>query len=123
VVDPELPEILQDLGYYISAECTNAIREAHFPGVVDIDPISNEHVTVVMQALNREMKREATRRGKTWVDFTTLPWERQVALAERRRYWYSRFGITPAVWAREEKTFSLWDVSDEPLPTWLTTRH
>ena len=117
IVDPELPEWLQDLAELIAYEATEAFRASFYPGVADVEPLSEEHVTSVMTALQREMDREGKRRGKTPGRYLDLPPERQQALAERRRWWYGKFGITPQTWPRG--TFSLWDVTDERPPEWL----
>jgi hypothetical protein len=117
VVDPELPEWLQDLAEIIAYEASEAFRADFYPGVADVEPLTEEHVTQVMAALQREMDREAKRRSKTTVSYLDLHPDRQRALAERRRYWYGKFGITPKNWAA--KTFSLWDVAEEPLPDWM----
>jgi hypothetical protein len=118
VVDPELPEWLQDLAEIIAYESSEAFRSDFYPGVADVEPLTEEHIMAVMEALQREMDREAKRRSKSTVSYVDLPPERRQALAERRRYWYGKFGITPKNW--ESKTFSLWDVADEPLPDWMT---
>jgi hypothetical protein len=118
VVDPELPEWLQDLAEIIAYESGEAFQADFYPGVADVDPLTEEHVMAVMEALQREMDREAKRRNKTTVSYVDLPPERRQALAERRRYWFGKFGITPKNWA--DKTFSLWDVSNDPLPDWMT---
>lgn len=116
--DPELRECLQDLAEIIAYEATEAFRASFYPGVVDVEPLTEEHIVAVMQALQREMDREAKRRGKVPVRYLDLPPDRQRALAERRRWWYGKFGITPQSWVKG--TFSLWDVAEEPPPEWLT---
>jgi hypothetical protein len=118
VVDPELPEWLQDLAEIIAYESGEAFQADFYPGVADVEPLTEEHAMAVMEALQREMDREAKRRSKTTVSYVDLPPERRMALAERRRYWFGKFGITPQNWAN--KTFSLWDVSNDPLPDWMT---
>jgi hypothetical protein len=118
VVDPELPEWLQDLAEIIAYESGEAFQADFYPGVADVEPLTEEHVMAVMEALQREMDREAKRRSKTTVSYVDLPPERRVALAERRRFWFGKFGITPQNW--QTKTFSLWDVSNDPLPDWMT---
>lgn len=117
VVDPELPEWLQDLADIIAYEASEAFHADFYPGVADVEPLTEEHILAVMTALQREMDREGKRRNKVPVNYLSLPPDRQRALAERRRYWYGKFGITPQNWSRG--TFSLWDVAEEPLPDWL----
>lgn len=114
IVDPELPTYLQDLAAIIAKECRGAIADEYYPRPMGVDACTPEHVQKVMESLNREMLREATRRTKTWVPYTDLPPDRQVALAERRRMWLAKFGITTETWP--SGVFSLWDVSNEPLP-------
>jgi hypothetical protein len=43
-----------------------------------------------------------------------LPRDRQRALAERRRWWFTKFSITPERW--QSGYWSVWDVSDEQMP-------
>lgn len=112
--DHELIEPLQDLACIISIEATAAFKETYYPGVPDVDALSDEHIAVVMVAMQREIDREGSSRAKTVPYFDQLSPDRQKALAERRRYWYQMFGITPLSWP--SGFFSLWDVSDMLYP-------
>lgn len=130
--DPELVPALQDLGNILAWEATRAFTDQYYPGVPDVS-VPDEHVTAVMAAMQREMSREARDRQRPCTNYMGLPRERQRALAERRRLWYSRFGITPdswqetgwkseyhsnGVWERvpATPTWSLWDVEEIPMP-------
>ncbi len=110
---PTLHPALQDLANILSIEADEAFYAEYYPRVPDID-IAPEHVKRIMDALQREMDREATRRKLIPVRFADLPWERQCALAERRRYWYGQFGISPSSWRKG--TWSLWRVKENALP-------
>jgi len=74
----------------------------------------HQHVQIVMQALQREMDREGKSRQRHPVEFLALPKERQRALAERRRWWFQKFSITPECWVTGH--WSVWDVSEEAMP-------
>jgi len=105
--------MLQDLANILAFEASRAFRESYFPGVPDVN-IPQEHVEAVMRALQREMDREGKSRQRIQIEFTALPKERQRALAERRRWWFQKFSITPERW--QSGYWSLWDVSDEAMP-------
>jgi hypothetical protein len=111
--DPELVPMLQDLGNILAWEATQAFIASYFPGVPDMH-VPDEHVGVVMQALQREMDREGKSRQRSPIEFTSLPRERQRALAERRRWWFTKYSITPERW--QAGYWSLWEVSDERMP-------
>jgi len=85
----------------------------YFPRLQDVY-VPDEHVRAVMDALQREIDREARRRQEKRAVFSELPWERQQALAEWRRYWFGKFGITPETWPSGK--LSLWDISEDPVP-------
>lgn len=112
--NPELQTCLQELAELVAYECSEAYRATYYPRPVSVEAMSTAHVHEVMEAMTREQEREGTRRKKTWAVFTDLPQERQQSLAERRRFWFGEFGITPASW--KTGTFSLWDVADIPVP-------
>ena len=95
--DEELDEALQDLGNSIALEATAAFKDAYYPGVQGVN-VPEKHVARVMQAMQRELDREGTSRNKVPLAYDKLPPERQRALAERRRMWFARFGITPRSW-------------------------
>lgn len=111
--DPELVPMLQDLAEILAQEATDAFQAGYFPGIPDVS-VPEEHVDTVIQALQREMDREGKSRQRQPVRYADLPRERQRALTERRRWWFSRFSITPERW--QTGTWSLWDVIDEPMP-------
>ncbi len=116
--DPELPRYLQDLAQIIAHESSQAGKARYYPGVPEVERPSNEHVEVVMEAMQREIDREAkSRRKENALKLAELPFERQLALTERRRYWYGQFGITPESW--ETGIFSLWDVSERDHPDYV----
>ncbi len=120
----ELIGPLQDLADIITHEIKLAYTESYYPGVVDVDPLTDEHVEQIMTGMQREIDREqrispelgedGEKRMKRTVHLPSLPKERKIALAERRRRWFSVFGITPESW--KKGTFSLWKVSNDPFP-------
>lgn len=114
--DPELHPGLQDLADIIAHEASEAARASYYPRMPEMR-VSRRHVQRVMAALQREMDREAIRRRLRPVIFSELPWERQQALAERRRYWFRQFGITARAWRANR--WSVWRVADDPLPAWM----
>lgn len=111
--DPELVPMLQDLGDILAMEATHAFSASYYPGVPDVD-LPEEHVETVMRALQREMDREGKSRQRCPIDFSALPRERQRALAERRRWWFGKFSITPERW--QIGYWSLWDVAEDEMP-------
>jgi len=114
--DPELVPMLQDLADILAAEAGQAFTSSYYPGMPDVQ-IPDEHVEVVMRALQREIDREGRSRQRHPVEFLGLPKERQRALAERRRWWFQKFSITPNRWATGH--WSVWDVSEEAMPEML----
>jgi len=111
--DPELVTPLQDLADIIAWEASEAFRAPYYPGIPEVEALTPEHVDEVMAGMQREATRE--RRGKQEVLYAKLPRERQVALAERRRWWFGKFGVTPQSW--KSGNFSLWNVSvDRDIP-------
>ncbi len=110
---------LQDLANILSIEADEAFYSDYYPRLPDVD-VPPEHVREVIEALQREMDREAQRRKMKPVRFGNLPWERQCALTERRRYWFGQFGITPAAW--ERGAWSLWRVRNRALPEEVRAR-
>jgi hypothetical protein len=111
--DPELVPMLQDLGNILAWEATQAFTASYYPGVPDVG-VSDNHVDLVMQAMQREMDREGKSRQRIPIEFTRLPKDRQRALAERRRWWFTKFSITPERW--HSGYWSLWEVADEQMP-------
>jgi hypothetical protein len=106
--------MLQDLADILAVEASQAFSESYYPGVPDM-AVPEEQVAVVMKALQREMDREGKSRQRLPVRFTDLPKDRQQALAERRRWWFYKFSITPERW--QTGYWSLWDVSEEHVPS------
>jgi ribosomal protein S21 len=105
--------MLQDLGDILAVEATNAFTADYYPGIPDVT-VPDDHIEVVMRALQREMDREGKSRQREPVRYEDLPADRQRALAERRRHWFAKFSITPERW--QTGRWSLWDVADEPMP-------
>lgn len=111
--DPELLTPLQDLADIIAWEASEAFRAPYYPGIPEVEALTPEHVAEIMAGMQREATRE--KRGKQEVLYARLSPERQIALAERRRWWFGKFGITPMNW--KTGNFSLWSVTDsEDLP-------
>ena len=107
--DPEIHACLQDLADIVCWEASESFLADYYPGVLEVDPLSDDHVKEIMIGMQREMDREGNRTGKKPAVFVDLPWERQVALAERRRWWFGVYGVTPKRW--KKGYFSLWNVS------------
>ena len=113
-MDPEVPVPLQDLADIVAWEASRAFTDEYYPGVADVAPMTDDEVDAVMAGMQREISREAFSRRKQPPFYSMLPRARQVALAERRRYWYGVFGITPRSW--KKGTWSLWKVANAPYP-------
>lgn len=111
--DPELVPMLQDLADILADEATSAFSADYYPGMPDVN-VPEEHVDMVMHALQREMDREGKSRQRVPARYEDLPRDRQRALAERRRWWFGRYSITPERW--QTGKWVLWDVIDEPMP-------
>lgn len=109
-VDLELNYSLQDLADAVAWEASEAFTAHHYTGR-DVDALSRDHIKELMVALQRELNRESHRTGREAARFLDLPFERQRALAERRRWWFQQFGITPQQWKKGK--FSLWKVSNK----------
>lgn len=123
--DPELHTALQDLANEINEDIRDALDalddpHAYYPGVDDgIEPVTDEHVSLVIWALQRELKREL--RSRSFPSSTStlpaaplseLPWNVQRALVERRRLRFKQWGIGKAEWERGE--WSLWRTPLDP---------
>lgn len=106
--DPELRQTLQELADVVAWEGSEAFTAKYYPGVEGVAPLGPDHIRDIMQGMQREMDREGERVHRTAARFEDLPPDRQRALAERRRMWFARFGITPERWQRG--TFSVWEV-------------
>lgn len=128
--DPSLHQLLQDLANEINEDIHEACfaiddPDLWYPGVDDdsIPPVSDDHVDLVIWALQRELNREIRihpshdrARGSSdrrpAVVLANLPRRVQRALAERRRLRYQQYGIGQAEW--EAQTWSLWKVPEDP---------
>ena len=123
--DPELHYGLQDLGWMIGWELTRACEafsnpDIWYPGVEDgIEPVTDEHIEMVIAATQRELDRE-TRRSRPPAPLSDLPARIQRAFSERRRLIYKTWGIGSEQWQRGK--WSLWEVKDDPdwIPPWLS---
>lgn len=111
--DLELLPALQDLANIVAWEAAEAFTASYYPGIPGVEALSTDHIRDVVQALQREMDREGNRVGKKPCVFEDLPPDRRRALAERRRYWFGKYGITPAKW--KTGRFSLWDISSDEV--------
>lgn len=109
---------LQDLADIIAVEIDDAFRAEYYPGIPEMR-VSKRHVTILMKAMQRELDGEANARMLVATQLTDLPWDRQVALAERRRYWFRQFGITPRNW--KKGVWSVWKIKGE-LPEGIQAR-
>jgi len=127
--EDEVTAILQDLAWEITDDITEACDafdnpDAWYPGVDDgIEPVTDEHVELVIWGLQRELNREPRIRPgggpmRPAPPLNELPWRVQRALAERRRLRYLQFGIGREQW--ERNSFSLWDIWEDP--DWLPRR-
>ncbi len=107
--DPSLHEALLDLAAAIIEDVREACYaledpDIWYPGVDHgIEPVPDEHVELVIWALQRELDREPRpRRGtgvRPAVPLAKLPWRIQRALVERRRLRYAQWGIGHEEWA------------------------
>lgn len=124
--DPDLHPALQDLGNEINEDIREALDtldnpRAYYPGIDEgIEPVSDDHVRLVIWALQRELNREL-RRGDGYLaalpplpaaPLASLPWETQRALAERRRLRYKQWGLGREQW--EQGHWDLWAVPEDP---------
>lgn len=121
--DPELHPALQDLGAEILSDVHDACYAfndpgLYYPGIDDgIEPVSDDHVKLVIWALQRELNRETRGHPTTGarlpaVPLTELPWRIQRALAERRRFRFLQYGITKERWLAGK--WSLLDIREDP---------
>ena len=127
--NPELAFCLQDLGDEINEDIRDACEslrnpDFYYPGIDEgIDPVSDDHIDLVIWALQRELNREL-RQHPTQVHYLPapplkdLPQRIKRALVERRRYRYAQFGLGRENW--ETGWFSLWDVPVDP--DWVPRR-
>jgi hypothetical protein len=121
--DASLHPALQDLAYEINEDIHEACfafddPDIWYPGVDEgIEPVPDEHVELVMWAMQRELNREprpstTTMKALPAPPLSELPWRVQRALAERRRLRFQQWGIGRKQW--EARTWSLWDVPLDP---------
>lgn len=105
---------LQDLADLVSWSITEAFRSSYYPAPQNTDPLTDDHIQSIMVGMQRELDRESKSRKKRFPILVELPWNRQVALAERRRWAFSLFGISPTSWKTGK--WSLWNVSNNLPP-------
>src|ERR1035437_1068393 len=130
VKDPEVHYALQDLGWLIGWELTQACAalddpDVWYPGIDEgIEPVTNDHVELVIWASQRELDREL-RRGPNGFDLrpavplASLPKRVQRAFVERRRWHYLQYGIGREEWLNN--SWSVYSVVEDPLwiPPWI----
>lgn len=123
--DPDLHPALQDLAYEIGEDVHEACfafndPDVYYPGVDEgIEPVTDEHVELVIWAMQRELNRELRpRQGASAfavilpsAPLSELPWRVQRALTERRRLRYQQYGIGREQW--ERGTWSLFEVPED----------
>ncbi|MCC6382813.1 MAG: hypothetical protein IT304_09900 [Dehalococcoidia bacterium] len=124
--DPDLPPALQDLGDEVNEDVREALFAydnpgRYYPGIdAGIDPVPDEHVKLVIWALQRELNRELRPQEGHYggspplpaAPLAQLPWDIQRAVVERRRWRYGQWGIGRAEW--ECGVWSLWRVPLDP---------
>ena len=123
--DWELHYCLQDLADEISEDVREACFALDNPNMdywgVDegIEPVPDDHVDLVIWALQRELRRELRAPASTIygspmpaVELADLPRRVQRALVERRRLRYAQWGIGREQW--ETGWFSLWNIPEDP---------
>jgi hypothetical protein len=127
--NPELAFCLLDLGNEINEDIRDACEvwrnpDLYYPGIDEgIDPVSDDHIDLVIWALQRELDRELRTGIVSTVHLPApplmeLPQRIKRALTERRRYRYAQFGIRREQW--ESGWWSLWDVPEDP--DWVPRR-
>ena len=123
--DPELHQALQDLGYEINEDIRAACfafndPNLFYPGVDEgIEPVSDDHVDLVIWGLQRELNRELRTANGFYgpssvlpaVPLEKLPRNIQRALVERRRLRYNQWGITTEGWRNNK--WSLWSIPED----------
>ncbi len=124
--DPDLHSALQDLANEINEDIREAVESlddahAYYPGVDEgIEPVTDQHVDLVIWALQRELDRElrsgsgsiSSMEQLPAVPLARLPWDVQRALVERRRWRFRQWGIGREQWQND--TWSLWAVPEDP---------
>jgi hypothetical protein len=127
----EIPDALQDLADEIAIDVHEACAafdepDLWYPGVDEgIEPVPDDHIRLVIAALQRELDRERRNALGQNVEprlppapLAALPWRIQRALAERRRLRFAQYGIGRQQW--QAGTWSVWDVREDP--DWLPRR-
>ncbi len=127
----EVPDALQDLAEEIAIDVHEACAafdgpDLWYPGVDEgIEPVPDDHVQLVIAALQRELDRERRNALGQNVEprlppapLAELPWPVQRALAERRRLRFAQYGIGRAQW--QSGAWSIWDVQEDP--DWVPRR-
>jgi hypothetical protein len=124
--DPDLHPALQDLADEINEDIREALEAlddpgAYYAGVDDgIEPVADDHVKLVIWAMQRELDRELRpAEGQAGMlsslpaaPLWELPWHIQRALAERRRLRFAQYGIGRQHWV--DGVWSLWDIPRDP---------
>ncbi|MGE5596051.1 MAG: hypothetical protein ACM3S1_08460 [Hyphomicrobiales bacterium] len=124
--DPDLPPALQDLADEVNEDIREALEALdnpnfYYPGVDSgIEPVTDEHVELVIWAMQRELNRELRPHEGHYggspplpaAPLDQLPWPVQRALAERRRLRYNQWGLYREQW--EKGKWSLWEVPLDP---------
>jgi hypothetical protein len=130
-----LTDALQDLGDQVVTDIHEACQAFDdpgiwYPGVDDgIEPVTDDHITRVIEGLQRELRRELrnaqgsrnTPDAKPAAPLSDLPWPVQRALVERRRLRFAQWGIGRSQWYANQ--FSLWDIPEDPdwVPMFIYT--
>lgn len=127
--DPQLHPALHDLARMIRWDMHEACAafddpDCDYDGVDEgIEPVSDEHVALVIWASQRELDRELRRDARNdlvlpAVPLNELPLRVQRAFVERRRLRYQEWGIGRKQW--EQNSWSVFDVPSDPdwSPPW-----
>jgi hypothetical protein len=101
-VNAELPYYFQDLADDLVETIRQIVdawaNDRWFPPPEGIDPMSDDHVRLVVWGMERELAREP--RNRPHVPLTQLPFKYQRLMAEWRRRLFYDWGITREVWNR-----------------------
>lgn len=128
--NPSLPDALQDLADEVFVDLHEACAaftdpDLWYPGVDEaIEPVTDDHVVLVIAAMQRELGRETRQpldaaghvltiaQKLSAAPLDKLPWRIQRAFVERRRLRFAQWGVDHAAW--ESGTWSLWNVREDP---------
>ena len=130
--DAELVACLQDLGYEINEDIREACfafddPDVYYPGIDEgIEPVTDDHIDLVIWALQRELNRELRPPSSgaygsgplPAAPLADLPQRVKRALVERRRWRYAQYGIGREQF--ENNNWSLFEVMEEP--EWVPRR-